>query len=117
MLNAAFLDAIDQDAAQLGRINRMLARIPGGRHRELRTIQTLVLRPSQDLGRLAADFEVKLPRAFRFLTRGWGTRETRSPDFLSLLMFQSDYLRALMEIGDQDAQARLGEIQAFFASD
>jgi len=117
MLNAAFLDAIDQDAGNLRRINRMLDHIPGGQHGDLRPIQTLVLRPSQDLGELAAHFEVKLPKAFRFLTRGWGTRETRSPDFLSLLMFQSDYLRELMALGQRDAQARLGEIQELFALD
>lgn len=117
MLNAAFLDAIDQDAANLRRINRVLRRVPDARHGALRPIRTLVLRPSQDLGRLAADFEVKLPRAFRFLTRGWGTKETRSPDFLSLLMFQSDYLRELMAIGERDAQDRLDEIRALLDDD
>ena len=111
MLNAAFLDAIDQDDANLRRINRVLRRLPEARHDGLRPIRTLVLRPSRDLGRLAADFEVKLPRAFRFLTRGWGTKETRSPDFLSLLMFQSDYLRELMAIGERDALERLDEIR------
>jgi NTE family protein len=120
MLNAAFLDAIDQDAGNLMRINRMLNLIPGGqhsdlRHSDLRPIQTLVLRPSQDLGQLAAKFEAKLPGAFRFLTRGWGTRQTRSPDFLSLLMFQSDYLRELIAIGQRDAEARLDEIKQLFA--
>lgn len=116
MLNAAFLDAIDQDAEHLKRINKMLERMPERRLDRLRPIRTLVLRPSQDLGRLAADFEVKLPGAFRFLTRGWGTTETRSPDFLSLLMFQSDYLRELMAIGEHDARARSEEIRQLFES-
>lgn len=116
MLNAAFLDAIDQDEENLRRINRMLEHVPDDHSENLRPIRTLVLRPSRDLGELAADFEVKLPKAFRFLTRGWGTRETRSPDFLSLLMFQSDYLRELMAIGQSDAQARLSDIQQLFAT-
>ncbi|MCP4203699.1 MAG: patatin [bacterium] len=115
MLNAAFLDAIDQDAENLRRINRMLDHIPEGEYGDFRPIKTLVLRPSRDLGELAAEFEARLPGAFRFLTRGWGTRETRSPDFLSLLMFQSDYLSELMAIGQRDAEARLGEIQELFA--
>ena len=73
----------------------------------------MVLRPSEDLGRLAAKFEPQLPRAFRFLTRGLGTRELRSPDFLSLLMFQPDYLTALIEIGEKDAEALLPELVAW----
>ncbi|MBI4562221.1 MAG: hypothetical protein HY724_09270, partial [Candidatus Rokubacteria bacterium] len=47
-----------------------------------------------------------------FLTRSLGTRETSSPDVLSLLMFQPDYLTRLIEIGQADAEARLSEIAA-----
>jgi len=79
----------------------------------LRHIDLLVLRPSQDLGQLANLFEPELPHAFRFLTRGLGTRETRSNDLLSLVMFQSDYLRLLIEMGEADAAARADEIRQF----
>ena len=71
----------------------------------------MVLRPSVDLGRLAADFEPRLPGAFRFLTRGLGTHELRSPNFLSLLMFQPNYLTSLIEIGEKDAEDRLAELE------
>ena len=56
---------------------------------------------------------MKLPRAFRFLTRGLGTRETRSNDLLSLVMFQCDYVERLIEMGEADAMARLPEIRRF----
>jgi NTE family protein len=69
-----------------------------------------VLRPSRDLGKLANEYEARLPRAFRFLTRGLGTREMRSNDLLSLLMFQPDYLSRLIELGEADAEARREEI-------
>ncbi|MGB3562685.1 MAG: patatin-like phospholipase family protein [Thermoanaerobaculia bacterium] len=110
LLNAIFLDAIEQDAYRLERINRLLGLIPSHQSRDLRPVRLLTPRPSRDLGRLAADYESKLPRAFRFLTRGLGTRETSSPDFLSLLMFQPDYLRQLIEIGEADAEDYLDEI-------
>jgi NTE family protein len=110
LLNAIFLDVIDQDAARLERINQLLRRLPEGKRQGMRPIDITVLRPSQDLGKLAAEHEVHLPRAFRFLTRGLGTRETSSPDFLSLLMFQPDYLRRLIEIGEADARRRCDEI-------
>ena len=51
------------------------------------------------------------------MTRGLGTRETRSPDILSMLMFQHDYLTRLMEIGEADADARADDIAAFLADD
>jgi NTE family protein len=76
-----------------------------------------MLRPSIDLGRLANEYEPELPRAFRFLTRGLGTRETRSNDLLSLLMFQSDYVKRLVELGEADAAARRPEIERFLAGD
>ena len=70
----------------------------------------------QDLGRLANDYEADLPRAFRFLTRGLGTRETRSNDMLSLVMFQPDYVQRLIEMGRDDARARLPELKTFLSS-
>jgi hypothetical protein len=70
----------------------------------MRLVEILVLRPSRDLGKLAGEFEPRLPRAFRYITRGLGTRQTTSPDILSLLMFQIDYLRALVELGERTSR-------------
>jgi NTE family protein len=112
LANSVFLDVIDQDALRLERSNRFLARLPVNEREGFRVVDLLVIRPSQDLGRLAAEYESRLPRAFRFLTRGWGTRETSSPDLLSLLMFEPAYLRRLIEIGEADAEARFDEILA-----
>ena len=69
-------------------------------------------RPAQDIGRLAANYEVRLPRVFRHLLRSAGSRETKSPDLLSLLMFDPEYLKALMAIGEADAEARADDIEA-----
>ena len=49
--------------------------------------------------------------------RGLGTKQTESPDFLSLLLFQPDYLTRLIEIGEADAEARSEEIDAFIIND
>ena len=76
LMNAIFLDLLDADALRLGQINELLDRLPAGTRDGLRHIDMLVLRPSQDLGRLANDYEVDLPRTFRFLVRGLGSRET-----------------------------------------
>jgi NTE family protein len=117
LLNSIFLDLLDHDAVRLDRLNRLIANMPQDKRGDLSTIRLLTLRPSSDLGKMASKFEAQLPRAFRFLTRGLGTKETRSPDFLSLIMFQPDYLRALIDLGEMDAEARAGEIEAFLGAE
>ena len=112
LLNAVFLDQLDQDANRMELVNGLLARMPESERGSLRLVDLVLLRPSEDLGQLAGRFEPRLPRAFRFMTRGLGTRDTKSPDLLSLLMFQPDYIRALIEVGERDAEARHPEIAA-----
>ncbi|MFT5286338.1 MAG: NTE family protein [Planctomycetota bacterium] len=113
LLNAVFLDQLEGDALRLQRTNRLLAELPKTSTNGLRPIDLCVLRPSQDLGELANKFEARLPRAFRFMTRGLGTKETRSNDMLSMLMFQADYVEALIELGIKDTLARETELAAF----
>jgi NTE family protein len=115
VLNAIFLDVVEQDAANLERINRLLDRIAPEQRQTggLRPVELLVLQPSADLGQMAAEYQDSLPRTLGFLVRGLGTRETRSADLLSLLLFHPDYLRRLMDIGERDAEAahdRLAEL-------
>ncbi len=117
LLNAIFLDLLDADALRLEQINGLVDRRPIESPDGLRHIDLLILRPSQDLGRLANQFEVELPRGFRFLLRGLGSRETRSNDLLSLLMFQQDYIARLIALGEADARARAAEIDAFMADE
>lgn len=113
LLNAIFLDSFDQDALTMQRINHLASRLKAEDRAGLRPIGLLVLRPSQDLGALANDYEFRLPKALRFMVRGLGTRETRSNDLLSLIMFQEDYLHALLDLGRADAEAQLEPILAF----
>ena len=113
LLNAIFLDMLDQDAMNLERLNHLLSHVPESERGPLRPVHSLVLRPSCDLGELANDYEARLPGFFRFLTRRLGTGETKSQDLLSLVMFQPDYLRRLIEMGETDAEARADEVLAF----
>lgn len=117
LLNAIFLDLLDADALRLEQLNALIDRVPSEARDSLRHVDLLILRPSQDLGRLANEFEAALPRTFRFLVRALGSRETRSNDMLSLLMFQQDYIEKLIELGEADAHARSREIEAFVQQD
>ena len=113
LMNSVFLDLLDQDALRLERLNRLVKQVPPEGRGGLRPVTLLVLRPSIDLGRLANEFEPQLPKTFRSLTRGLGTRQTKSPDFLSMVLFQPDYISRLIELGDADAEARADEIDVF----
>jgi len=117
LMNSIFLDLLDHDAVRLERLNQLINGLPEGERAGLKPVRLLTLRPSADLGRMAGRFESQLPGAFRFMTRGLGTQETRSPDFLSMVLFQPDYLTALIEIGERDAKARADEIKAFLSAE
>jgi NTE family protein len=113
MLNSLFLEHTEGDLLQVERINRLIEELPEERRQGLRPVALMVLHPSVDLGRLANDYEPRLPSTLRFLLRGLGTPQTRSNDLLSLLMFQADFIKAVIEIGRQDAERRIDEIADF----
>ncbi len=113
LLDAIFLDLIDYDALVLERLNRLLGKLARQEWGELRPVDLLVLRPSQDLARLAAGCEACLPRGLRFFVRGLGAHETSRPALLSLVMFMPEYLQPLMRIGESDVEARLDEVATF----
>lgn len=113
LYNAVFLDVIDQDVVRMNMINALVERIPEAQRSGMRVIDILVLRPSIDLGRLAREYEPRLPRVFRFLTRGLGTRKSASPDILSLVMFQEDFLKRVIALGEEDAEQHAAHLAEF----
>ncbi len=112
LMQSVFLDTLDQDARRLERLNEVIARLSEEDQSMLRPVEMVVLRPSQDLSRLAGEFEARLPKGFRFLIRGLGTSRTGSPAILAMMMFQPDYIRRLIELGEADTEERIDEIAA-----
>jgi NTE family protein len=89
--------------------------------REMRPLRTILVRASQDIGKLCADF-IRSPsfhrrvggvlgRIMRRLSQG---DEAREADLLSYLLFDGEFARILIEIGRADARARHEELCAFF---
>jgi len=117
LFHAIFLDALDADAERLERVNRTLARLPAGEAtpEELRPVDLLVLRPSQDLGAMARPHWNRLPPVMRRLVNSIGGRREGSADFLSYLLFDPAYTVPLMELGHADAMASWPEIEGFLA--
>lgn len=110
LVNAVFLDVIDEDSGRLERSNAFLRDLPPDQRHGYRPVDFVVMRPSQDVGRMAAEYEPRLPRSFRFVTRTLGTRETSEADFMSLFMFVPEYLQRLIALGEADAEARIDDI-------
>lgn len=110
LMNAIFVDLLQEDALRLERSNEFLRDLPPDKRNGYRVIDLLVIRPSRDLAKLALKFEQRLPRGFRFMMRGLGTRRTARADFLSVLLFQRDYLRELIAIGAEDCETRLEDV-------
>jgi NTE family protein len=113
LYSAVFLDLLDHDALQLERINRLIASMTPAQRGNLRPVDLMVVRPSADLGKLADEFEARLPGAFRFMTRRLGTKKARSQDLISTVMFQSDYIGRLIELGEADADSQADAFAAF----
>ena len=127
-LNAIFLDHLDADLDHLNRMNELVSAHGNGTTRRrpragaraasepMRSVEPFVLGPSADLAIVAAAFAHKMPRAIRYVMEGLGTPNAQSADLMSYLLFDSSYTRALLEIGYNDAQARIDEIEAFLTA-
>ncbi|MBM3987366.1 MAG: patatin [Planctomycetes bacterium] len=113
LMNAIFLDMLDQDALNLERVNELIAALPEDRRRGLHPVRLLMLRPSRNIAALAAAHESRLPQPYRFLMRGTGTKETRTPESLSMVLFERPYTSELVAMGEEDTEKRMGEIAAF----
>ncbi len=137
-LNALLLDRIDTDLARLQTINRILdagARVAGdgfvsALNREmgfppgkgLRPMKAMLIRASEDIGKLAAA-HVRSPAFAKIggvqgrLMRRLAEPESRNEaDLLSYLLFDGTFCGELIELGRKDARARHEELCAFFAA-
>jgi NTE family protein len=135
ILNAFLLDHVDVDIELLTRMNSVLSdgesafgeafipRMSAEAHRRgspaYRNIHCLTVRPSEDIGRLAAEHV----RRGRFRGDAFVTKRILTlldfgrgdeADLASYLLFDGGFARELIEMGRSDAKARKDELLAFF---
>ena len=135
VLNAFLLDHVDVDVELLSRLNNVIedgtrAFGPGFTQavsgqatrrgaRPYRHVHALTVRPSEDIGRLAAEHvrrgkfqgnPLLTKRLFSILDIGAGEES----DLASYLLFDGPFCRRLIEMGRADAQARRDELLDFF---
>jgi NTE family protein len=139
ILNALLLDPIDADLARMRLMNEILEdgeeaygpefldRINAVANRErgspFKKIDDLVIRPSADLGQLAAQVLESMSQdqlnspLLRFAARSLAGAPGRTPesDLLSYLLFDGNFLAPLADLGYADARAREEELAEFFS--
>lgn len=103
------------DPVELERVHEVLERTRGGSYRKL---ETLVFRPSEDIGRIAYEHARRartgtLSSLLVTLLADFGA--DLEADLLSFILFDGEFAGALAELGRRDARARAEEIEAFFA--
>ncbi|WP_437290591.1 patatin-like phospholipase family protein [Sorangium sp. So ce406] len=137
VLNAFLLDHIQTDFEVLTRVNHMIedgerafgpdflpsinAAAAQRGALPYRRVETLVVRPSVDLGRLAAE-HVKAgkvqggPAMMRRLLSLVDVGAENDADLASYLLFDGSFTRKLIELGRADAEARRHDVADFFGS-
>lgn len=135
-LNALLLDRIDTDLARLRSINDILeagrARFGDGfvqeinaalghsKGRGMKTMRSLLVRSSVDIGSLASDyvlspaFSARVTGSAARLLKRVAEREGEHSDLLSYLLFDGEFARRLIEVGRADARSRHDELCRFF---
>jgi NTE family protein len=120
-LSSIFLDALAVDAERLQRINATLSLIPEEIRAQasLKPVRLLLISPSERLDDIAGRHLVALPHSIRALLGGIGVSNrgvqgSNGAALASYLLFESDYTRELMALGEKDTDARRDEVLGFF---
>jgi NTE family protein len=115
MLNGLFLDNLDRDIEMVNRMNDIAGLLPIWKKRRSpwRPIETLYLRPSQDIALIAQMQYHSMPALLRFMLNALGAKR-RSGDLLSFLLFEHKFTSQLIQLGIEDTLAISDTIIRFF---
>lgn len=116
-LSTIFLDSLSVDIERMQRINRTLDAIPPDIRKvsdiPLRSLQSLIISPSERLERIASDHVSALSWSMKMTLGGIGGMSRRSGTLASYLLFEKPYTQALIDLGYSDTMARSTEVGDF----
>ena len=116
LLDTIFSDTLNSDLERLERINNTLDLIPEESKSKLslKNIETLVIKPSEDLSAMASRYFQDMPFAIKSMMKVLGINEHSDSSIVSYLLFEQGYCSALIELGYEDAMCQIDEIKHFF---
>ena len=118
ILDSVFIDSLDSDLERLLRINKTLDNIPehllSQVDLDLKSVETLVIAPSKNLGTIATEYAHELPANTAFFLKRLGIDAEKGSNILSYLLFEQGYCRELIKLGYEDAMEKQDEIRHFF---
>lgn len=117
LLDTIFSDTLNSDLERLERVNQTIKYLPPDIAKEigLHSIDTFVIKPSEDLSALASHYYPEMPFAVKTLLKFIGINQTSDSSIISYLLFESQFTKALINLGYKDAMAQIDELLAFFA--
>ena len=117
LFNSAFVDSLESDIERLERINELVELIPEPlrAQQKLRSIDHLVVSPSQELDKIAGRNVRYLPKSLRFFLRSTGaTASGGGAAAASYLLFARPFVDELIALGYRDTIWNRDEIRKFF---
>ncbi len=118
LLNSAFVDSLEGDLEHMELVNKLVKLIPEENRPanfKLRAVDNMVISPSSPLDVIAGRNIRYLPESLRFFLRAIGaTRKGGGATAASYLLFSTEFITDLMELGRQDALAEAESLKAFF---
>jgi len=120
LLNSAFVDSLEGDLEHMERMNELIKLIPDEQKKaaglNLRAVENMVISPSSPLDVIAGRNVRYLPDSLRFFLRAIGaTAKGGGATAASYLLFSTEFISELMELGRQDGLAEAEAIKQFFA--
>ena len=119
LLNASFIDAIEEDMERLTRINKIVERLDPDERLTLglNRVDVMCITPSKAFDEVATTHIQCLPRSMRMLFKMLGATQTGGGSLASYLLFEAPFIKELTDCGYDDAMGMKQEILEFLEVD
>ena len=115
---SVFHDTLQADVEQTNRVTQTIQNLPRNTADDLpyKSIDVMLIQPTQSLDALAQAHLGALPVSTRRALAGLGVLRGGGGTLASYLLFEPDFVQALIAMGESDAYAKKAQLLDFFKS-